>query len=305
MVLDKGQEDDWFASHFITTLFCLAVPILTAFFIWEWYHDHPIVDVRLLYNRNFGTAVFLSFVLGMVLFGSTVLIPQFLQSSLGYTAERAGMALSPAGLVLMVMMPVVGMLLSTKIDPRALVSIGFLGTAATLRLMTVINLQIPFETMMHLRMVQVVFMPFIFIPISTLNYVGVPREKSNQISGMSNFARNLGGSIGTSMLATYLARQNQSNLNNMGSHTDPSNPNFKHMLDGLVSMFIGQGFDSVTASKKALAMMYQIVEAQAGVIGFMNVFWLMSLVVACLAPLPWIMRRPKPGAGKPAMDAAH
>ncbi len=122
---------------------------------------------------------------------------------------------------------------------------------------------------------------------------------------MSNFARNLGGSIGTSMLATYLSRQSQSNLNNMGSHTDMSNGNFKHMLDGLVATFIGQGFDAVTASKKALAMMYQIVEAQAGVIGFVNVFWLMSLVVACLAPLPWIMRRAKPGAGKPAMDAAH
>jgi DHA2 family multidrug resistance protein len=109
------------------------------------------------------------------LFGTTVLIPQFLQSSLGYTAERAGMALSPAGFVLVVMMPLVGLLLGTKIDPRLLVSIGFMGTAITLYGMTVINLQIPFQTMVRLRMVQVVFMPFIFIPISTLNYVGVPR----------------------------------------------------------------------------------------------------------------------------------
>jgi DHA2 family multidrug resistance protein len=172
-------------------------------------------------------------------------------------------------------------------------------------MMTIINLQIPFKTMMELRMIQVIFMPFIFIPISTLNYVGVPREKSNQISGMSNFARNLGGSIGTSMLATYLSRQSQTNLNNMARHTDLSNGNFKRMLDGLAAMFTQQGYDAVTSSKKALAMMYQIVEAQAGVIGFMNVFWLMSLVVACLAPLPWIMRRAKAGGGKPALDAAH
>jgi DHA2 family multidrug resistance protein len=135
--------------------------------------------------------------------------------------------------------------------------------------------------------------------------VGVPREKSNQISGMSNFARNLGGSIGTSMLATYLSRQSQTNLNSMASHTDLSNGNFKRMLDGLTATFITQGFDTVTAGKKALAMMYQIVQGQAGVIGFMNVFWLMSVVVACLAPLPWIMRRAKAGQGKPAMDAAH
>ena len=110
---------------------------------------------------------------------------------------------------------------------------------------------------------------------------------------MSNFARNLGGSIGTSLLATYLSRENQNNLNNMGSHTDYSNANFKRMMDGLVSMFLGQGYDAVTASKKALAMMYGVVQSQAGVISFMNVFWIMSLVVACLAPLPWIMRRAK------------
>jgi MFS transporter, DHA2 family, multidrug resistance protein len=304
MMLDKGQEDDWFSSRFITILFCVGIPILAAFFIWEWYHDNPIVDVRLLKNRNFGTAVFLSFVLGMVLFGSTVLIPQFLQSSLGYTAERAGLALSPAGFVLVVMMPVVGLLLGTKIDPRLMVSIGFLGTATTLYLMTVINLQIPFETMVRLRMVQVVFIPLIFIPISTLNYVGVPREKSNQISGMSNFARNLGGSIGTSMLTTFLARQNQTHLNNFGRHTDPSNPNFKHMLDGLVAMFVAQGYDTVTASKKALAMMYQTVLAQAGTISFMNAFFVMSIAIACLAPLPWIMKRAKAGT-KPMLDAAH
>ena len=168
MVLDKGQEDDWFSSHFITALFCFAVPILVAFFLWEWYHDNPIVDVRLLNNRNFGTAVFLSFMLGMVLFGTTVLIPQFLQSSLGYTAERAGLALSPAGFVLVVMMPVAGFLVSTKIDPRLLVSIGFLGTAITLYGMTVINLQIPFQTMVRLRMVQVIFMPLISFPSARL-----------------------------------------------------------------------------------------------------------------------------------------
>jgi DHA2 family multidrug resistance protein len=184
-----------------------------------------------------------------------------------------------------------------------LVSIGFMGTAITLYGMTVINLQIPFQTMVRLRMVQVVFMPFIFIPISTLNYVGVPREKSNQISGMSNFARNLGGSIGTSMLSTFLERQNQTHLNNFGRHTDMNNPNFKQMLDGLVATFVAQGYDAVTASKKGLMMMYQIAQAQAGTVSFVNAFFIMSIAVACLVPLPWVMRRAK--TAKPAMDAAH
>jgi DHA2 family multidrug resistance protein len=273
-------------------MFCIGIPVLFSFFLWEWFHDHPIVDVRLLKNRNFGTAVFFSFVLGIVLFGSTVLIPEFLQSSLGYTAERAGMALSPGGAVLVVMMPVAGMLLQTKIDPRFLVSLGFLGTCITLHLMSIIYLQIDFHTVVLLRMIQVIFMPLIFIPISTLNYIGVPREKSNQVSGLSNFARNLGGSIGTSLLGTFLARQNQMHQTSLAAHTDPSNPSYLNMLSSLKSLYVSQGFDAVTAGQKALATIYGNMRAQAGVMSFENAFFVMSLLVGCLVPLPFIMRRP-------------
>ncbi|HLK68576.1 MAG TPA: DHA2 family efflux MFS transporter permease subunit [Bryobacteraceae bacterium] len=295
MVLDKGQEDDWFASPLITTMFSVGVPTLIAFFLWEWHHPDPIVDVRLLKNRNFGTAVFFSFTLGMVLFGSTVLIPEFMQTSLGYTAELAGMALSPAGFVLMLMMPVAGRLTATKIDPRLLVCIGFLGTAFTLHRLTIVNLQIDFHTMMFLRITQVIFLPLIFVPISTLNYVGVPREKNNQVSGLSNFARNLGGSIGTSLLGTFLARQNQVHQVNMAAHTSHGDANFERWLNGLKALFVSQGYDAVTAAQKATALAYQTVLAQANTLSFENCFWIMSLVVACLSPLPFIMRRPKHG----------
>jgi len=294
-VLDKGQEDDWFSSKLITTFFCIGIPTLIAFVLWEWYHEHPIVDVRLLKNRNFGTAVFFSFVLGIVLFGSTVLIPEFLQSSLGYTAERAGMALSPGGLMLMLMMPVAGRLTATKLDPRLLVAFGFFGTAITLRLMTIIYPGIDFQTIVLLRMVQVVFLPFIFVPISTLNYIGVPREKNNQVSGMSNFARNIGGSIGTSMLSTFLTRQTQTHIHSFAAHTSHGDYKFQQFLNGLRSLFLSQGFDSVTASTKAAAMAYQTVIQQANALSFKNSFWVMSLIVVCLTPLPFVMRRPRPG----------
>ncbi|HEY7306519.1 MAG TPA: DHA2 family efflux MFS transporter permease subunit [Bryobacteraceae bacterium] len=302
-VLDKGQELDWFGSSTITTMFCIGVPVLVAFFLWEWYQEDPIVDVRLLKNRNFGTAVFFSFTLGMVLFGSTVLIPEFLQTSLGYTAERAGMALSPGGLVLMLMMPVAGRLTATKVDPRLLVSIGFLGTAATLHLMTIIYLQIDFHTIVILRMIQVIFMPLIFIPISTLNYIGVPREKNNQVSGLSNFARNIGGSIGTSLLSTFLTRQNQTHLRMFALHTSHANSNFSQFLSGLEHLFLAQGYDAVTAAQKALALAYQTVQQQASALSFENSFWVMSAVVALLTPLPFLMRRPRPGEQQPR--AAH
>jgi len=303
IVLDKGQELDWFGSPVITTMFCIGVPVLAAFFLWEWYHEDPIVDVRLLRNRNFGTAVFFSFTLGMVLFGSTVLIPEFLQNSLGYTAERAGMALSPGGLVLILMMPVAGRLTATKVDPRLLISIGFLGTAVTLHLMTVIYLQIDFQTIVILRMIQVIFLPLIFIPISTLNYIGVPREKNNQVSGLSNFARNIGGSIGTSLLSTFLTRQNQTHQKMFASHTSHGDGNFQQFLSGLERLFAAQGYDAVTAAKKALALAYQTVQQQASALSFENSFWIMSVVVACLTPLPFLMRRPRPGEQQPR--AAH
>lgn len=303
-VLDKGQEDDWFNSKLILTTFCIGVPLLFAFFLWEWFHDDPIVDVRLLKNRNFGTAVFFSFILGIVLFGSTVLIPEFLQSSLGYTAERAGMALSPGGMVLVVMMPVAGLLLQTKVDPRLLVSIGFLGTAITLHLMTIIYLQIDFHTVVALRMIQVIFMPLIFIPISTLNYIGVPREKSNQVSGLSNFSRNIGGSIGTSMLSTFLARQNQIHQTALTAHTNNANGNYLQMVSGLKGLYLSQGFDAVTAGQKALATMYRTVSAQAGAMSFENAFWMMSVLISCLVPLPFIMRRP-PKGGKREVVIEH
>jgi len=301
VVLDKGQESDWFSSTLIRVMFGIGLPVLFAFFLWEWYHEDPIVDVRLLKNRNFGTAVFFSFTLGMVLFGSTVLIPEFLQTSLGYTAERAGMALSPGGFALMLMMPIAGRITASKADPRLLISIGFLGTAFMLHRLTTINLQMAFSNIVMLRIAQVSFLPLIFIPISTLNYVGVPREKNNQVSGLSNFARNLGGSIGTSLLGTFLARQNQTHQMTLTAHTSRGNANFEAWIAGLKALFVSQGYDAATAMQKALAVAYRTVQAQASTLSFENSFWVMAIVVACLSPLPFLMRRPKPGEQQPSM----
>ena len=172
---------------------------------WEWSHDDPIVDLKLLKNRNFGTAVFLQFVLGMVLFGSTVLIPQFLQVLLGYTAERAGMVLSPAGAGDdgddARRRPHLGSQVRSAPDGvPSRMSITAIGVFNLTRL----DLNIIFGHDHAVRCYQVMGLPFVFIPISTLNYVGVPRTKNNQISCFSNFARNLGGSVGTALLTTFL-----------------------------------------------------------------------------------------------------
>ncbi|HEY4357142.1 MAG TPA: DHA2 family efflux MFS transporter permease subunit [Acidobacteriaceae bacterium] len=300
--LDKGQEKDWFGSPEIQITALLAVCILTFFALWEWQHPDPIVDLKLLKNRNFGTAVFLQLVLGMVLFGSTVLIPQYLQVLLGYTAERAGMVLSPAGFVMMVMMAVAGRTLG-KGDPRLMVMFGYLAVAAGLFNLTRLDLYTSYGTATLWRMLQVVGLPFIFIPISTLNYVGVPREKSNQISALSNFARNMGGSAGTALLTTYLARSQQVQQMNLGSNLWAGSA----ALLSQISRFAAATHSSIAAARgPAIAQIYAQMQRQAGMLAYRNAFAILAAVVACLSPLVWIMRLP-PKAAKPDPEqlAAH
>ena len=178
-VLDKGQENDWFASKMILVSSIIAIVALVVLVIRELTHDNPIMDLRLLGKRNFATAVTFSFILGMVLNGSTILLPQFLQNDLGYTAQQAGMALSPGGIALALMMPIAG-ILATKFDPRVIIAIGFALTSFGLFHVTNLYLGVSFSTMVTYRVIQVIGIPLIFIPISTLNYVGVPRTNSTR-----------------------------------------------------------------------------------------------------------------------------
>ena len=300
-VLDKGQEKDWFGDTGITTFFILAMCTLFFFVIWEWNHPDPIVDLKLLKNRNFGTAIFLQFVLGMVLFGSTVLIPQFLQVLMGYTAERAGMALSPAGVMMMLMMPVAGRLIG-KMDARLLVSLGYAVTALGLYNLTRLDLETSFSQIVLWRMFQVSGLAFVFIPISTLNYVGVPRDKNNQISSFSNFSRNLGGSVGTAMLTTFLQRTQQVHQATLGANVIAGSARYTQYIDATKQalMRVGQGPDQ--ADQSAIGHAYQVMVQQASMLSYMNAFWVLSVIIACLIPLPFIMHKP-PAMKKPPEEA--
>jgi DHA2 family multidrug resistance protein len=292
-VLDKGQEDDWFASPLIRLMLGIGIPVLIAFFLWEWYHDDPIVDVRLLKNRNFGTAVFFSFTLGMVLFGTTVLIPQFLQVLLGYTAERAGMVLSPGALVLMLTMPIAGRLVSSgKLDPRLLVAIGYAITAVGLFNLTRLDLGVSFGQITLWRAYQVMGLSFVFIPISTLNYLGVPRNKNNQISSFSNFARNIGGSVGTALLTTFLQRTTQTHIAALSAHVVPGSLQYSRFVDMTRDALTRLGQSSDAAKQFAIGDAWQTLNRQAQMLSYQNAFWGLSLIIACLIPLPFIMRRP-------------
>ena len=290
-VLDKGQELDWFSSRPITISFIISIVAL-IWMVWrETHHPDPIIDLRLLGLRNFGTAVLFSFVLGIVLNGSTILLPQFLQNILGYTAERAGLALSPGGVALAIMMPVAG-ILATRFDPRLIVAIGFTLTSFGLFHVTGIYLGIDFDHMIWFRVIQVFGIPLIFIPISTLNYIGVPREKNNQVSGISNFMRNIGGGIGVSLLNNFISRQNQVHTTALVSHAQRSNPFFMRQWQGMTANLQASGLSAHEASHRALAQFSGSVQQQAGVLSFQSAFWVMGFTVMFLIPLPFIMKRP-------------
>ena len=265
--------------------------LLVIFVFWEWNHEDPVVDLKLLRNRNFGTAIFLQFILGMVLFGSTVLIPQFLQVLLGYTAERSGMVLSPAGFCMMVTMFIAGRVVG-KMDPRLLVTMGYIVTAIGLYNLTRLDLDVSFAQVTLWRVYQVLGLAFIFIPISTLNYVGVPREKNNQISSFSNFARNLGGSLGTALLTTFLARSSQVYQQELCQPCQAGQPGLsattwrrRRRPDASRP---GHSDGSPTRLRPRLQQMLR----QASMLSYKNAFLILSVTILCLSPLPFIMRLP-------------
>jgi len=294
VILDKGQQDDWFGSTFITTFAIIAGISLVALVIHEWRTPHPILELKLLRNRNFAATVLFNFVLGSVLFGTTVLIPQFLQIMMGYSAQKAGEVLSPAGFMLMVLFPIAG-ILSTKVDPRWMIACGFGMTAVALYHLTNLNLAVDFRTMVLWRMYQMSGLAFIFIPISILSYVGVPIEKNNQVSGISNFIRNLGGSVGISMLTTFLARQSQIHQTNLVAHATAANPQFQSILQGSTATMAQSGSGPVLALQQAYSQVMGMIYQQAALLSYVNAFWIVAIIVACLIPLPFFLKRPKPG----------
>jgi DHA2 family multidrug resistance protein len=301
IVLDKGQESDWFNSTWITALLVIALYALFVWVIWEWYHPEPIVDVRLFKNRNFATAMFFTFCLGTVLFGTTVVIPQFLQYLLGYPAVKSGEAMAGGGLAMFLMMPIAGQLVS-RIDPRAMMAIGFAATgAAMFYMVTHLSLQMDFATAAMLRTYQAVGLPFIFLPSNTLAYVGIPRERGNQVAAMNSFIRNVGGSIGIALISSQLTRQTAKHMNYLVAHAVPGNHAFDQLIGSLGQRMANSGVGQPT--EHAYSRISAMITGQATTLAYIDVVSFLGLVVVCLIPLVLIMRRPKPGQASRA--AAH
>jgi len=297
VVLDKGQEDDWFGSHFILTLAITAAVALIALVIWEWFRKSPIIDVRLFKNLNFAAANLLMFMMGVMLFSTLVIIPEFLQTLLGYNAQLAGSVLSASGVVLLFMMPVVGRL-TTKIAAKWLIATGWLALAVGLFYTSYsLDLDISFREAMWLRVYQVVGIGFLFVPTTMAGYIGVPEEKGNSVSGIVNFMRNIGGSIGTSIVTTVTARRAQYHQQILVGHVTPDALAFRRSFHALSQHAAHFGHSFPDAKREAIARLYFTVNRQAHALAYIDTYWVLGVLASAMFFVALILKKNDPRAG--------
>jgi DHA2 family multidrug resistance protein len=297
IMLDKGQEEDWFGSTFIVMLAVIAGAGLIALVIWEWFYKNPIIEIRLFKNLNFLGANAMMFILGIMLFSSLVMMPQFLQTLLGYTAESAGLVLSGGGLLLLFLMPIAGTLAS-KVQARYIIAFGWLALSAAMYYSTQrLNLGISFESASLLRMIQVFGMGFLFVPINLVSYVGMPAQKSNSVAGLVNFMRNMGASIGTSMVTTLIARRAQFHQVNLAAHFSQGQPGFTLAARGLALRLSVSGLNAPRAASQAYGRLYRALIGQATALAYIDMYWVLAVGAAIMFLLSFALKKNEPGAG--------
>jgi MFS transporter, DHA2 family, multidrug resistance protein len=295
VVLDKGQREGWFDSSLIVALSVIAALALVAAIAWEWKQAHPVIDLTLFRDRSFAVSNAMMFMLGFVLLGSTLLIPLFAQTMLGYPATDAGLALMPGGFLIICSMPLVGFLLSRKFDPRIMMAFGLTMVSLSLFYMTHFDLSIDFWTLATARMLQGCGLGFLFVPINTVAYSYLPPEKNNAASGIINLARNVGASVGISIVTTMLDRRGEFHRNRLAAHLDPANVNVRAMLDGTSATLQAHGASAGGAMQQAYAMLQGTLQRQSEMLAYIDNFWMLALATLVLVPFVLLVRKPKGG----------
>jgi DHA2 family multidrug resistance protein len=295
IVLDKGQEDDWFGSHFITTLAVIAAVGLVSLVMWEWSQKEPIVDVRLFKNFNVATTNLMFLMLGAALFSSTVLMPQLLQTLMGYPAQKAGNVLSAGALVVLVILPIVGKL-TTRFQARYIIAFGWLGLAIAMYISSKqIDLLMSFRSATFLRVWQYIPVAFLFVPLTLAGYVGLAPEKTNAAAGLMNFFRNMGQSVGTSAVTTLIARRSQYHQSVLVEYT--ASGRFQGSITALAIRLTRSGLSAHAAQQQALGRLYAMVQAQAGVLSYIDMYWLLAMGSGIMFVASFLLKRNEPGKG--------
>ncbi|MEO6964686.1 MAG: DHA2 family efflux MFS transporter permease subunit [Acidobacteriaceae bacterium] len=292
IMLDKGQEDDWFGSRIIIACALVAGCGLVAFLYREWTAKHPIIDLSLYGRRNFAMSQLIMLTIGAALYSTTVMIPQFLQEVLGYTATQAGMALSVGALVLIVLLPFVGYI-GQKVDPRLMITFGFCLLTFGIWRIGDLNLGISFGDAVSWRVIMVLGMPFLFVPISVVSYVGIPQDKNNEVSGLTAFARNIGGSLGVSFISTMLLRRAQIHQQFLSAHVTSSSPKYRTLQQGLAGALQTRGYSAADAAGHAATRIYHMMLQQATVLAYVDTVHVLVVMTACLIPIGYLMKKPR------------
>ncbi len=296
LALDLGQQRDWFSSPFITLLVVLSAGGIVAFLMRELMAAEPVIDLRVFKLRSYSTGVFLMTSLGFVLYGSLVLLPIMLQTLLGYSSLEAGIAMAPRGLGSLIGMPAVGMLIG-RIDPRKMVATGLVVGAGTLLWLGHLNLGAGYWDIFWPQFLQGVGLSMVFVPLTTISMDPVPQERIGNATSLFNLMRNLGGSIGIAVTGTLLARKQQVYINVLGEHVEPYSPPARQLLDSMYAAFLAAGSDPVTAMQRAYAAVFAMVQRQAAMLSFVDLFRGLGIMFLCLVPLVLLMKRPRTSAG--------
>jgi MFS transporter, DHA2 family, multidrug resistance protein len=304
IMLDKGEENDWFASTFIRFFGLLFVAGMAGLIWWQWRAKNPIMNLRLFKYKNFAICCFLMILVGGVLNAATVLQPQFLQQLMGYTATLAGQALMGGGLALLVVMPLAG-IATGKFPARNLAAIGFACFASAFYYTsTHFTLTMTFGFASWLRILQMIPIPFCFIAITNAAYVGLPKEASNQVSGIINFVRNVGGSIFIAVTGAIVTNRSLFHQARLQESMQPGHPAFVNHVNALTSFFGGSG-RGPGPGLMARAAIYQQLNQQATAQAYEDIYSLLSWMAIGMVAFAFLLSKNRPGQGAPKGEAMH
>jgi DHA2 family multidrug resistance protein len=291
-VLDKGQQEDWFASTMITTLAVISVAALVALVIYELRTPHPIVDLRLFKDRSYSVGVFLMTVVGFALYGSLVLLPLMLQTLFGYSSLAAGEAMAPRGVGSLFMMPLVGVM-TAYIDPRKLLSVGLVVGGLTMLWLGEVNLDAGYWDFVWPQVLQGLGLSLLFVPLTTVSMATIEPQRMGYATSLFNLMRNIGGSVGIAVTGTMLARRRQAFGSMLGEHVTLFDPATNEMMAQLKAAFLARTGDAVAATNQAYVVLYGMVQRQAAMVSFVMIFRLLGILFFVMVPLVLLMRKPQ------------
>lgn len=296
MVLDKGQQDDWFNSPFILICTFVSLVSLVLLVVVELRTEQPIVNLRLFKDVSFSAGNLVMFMVGFGLYGAISIIPLHLQSMMGYSATQAGLVLAPGGMATLVAMPVAAVLM-LKIDGRKVVFIGLCCGAYSMFLLHAYSLEAAFADFIWPRIANGIGLACIFVPLTTITLGNIDKEKMGDASGLFNLLRNIGGSVGIAAATTLLARYSQDNQNLLVAHATPYDSAYQERAWVLLHGLLHRGYDLVSAQKLSLAALYATVREQAGILAYNQTYWILGVAFLAVAPLLFLLRKPKEGQG--------